>query len=282
MNKKILFSVIGIFAVNALLASIDSSKSKIIDAYLLGGGYSNNTTSITLQEFQAYNPDSKLLLSNFSNMTSYGISLYNEAAMFNLAVGAKFFGENGPTLRTGICIGSGSYIQGGYYSNEKKHIDTLISPRTGATAYIDSIFVKSYNFNTRSDLMQLDVAFIWRTHNNNKMTVFGGFGGFVGGSFNVFTEISHFERKYLSTESPYINSYSNSKIESFKNKNHLSYGAYIPFGLDYKISKQNEFWSHFHLVFESRIRLQYYKVSGINSNVTLPYNAMFGLRYKFS
>ncbi|MBL7835888.1 MAG: hypothetical protein JNM67_00080, partial [Bacteroidetes bacterium] len=213
------------------------------------------------------------------------LSVQNEAAFMNLGIGLKFREEKGPTIRIGMNIGSGNSIVGSYYRDTYKHIDTLVSPRTGATTYIDSIHSEAYNFSTNSDMMQIDLACIWRTKNNNKMTLFGGIGGFYGGSFNVYTSLNYYSRTRISSDRYNNTQYSpgqlSTKSESFKNPNHISYGIYIPFGLDYKISKTNEFWKHMHFVTEGRVRIQKYNFKGYMSETSMPFNIMFGIRYRF-
>ncbi len=272
-------------SLGSLKASNDSSKIKVVDAYLLGGGYSGNSTVLAIQDYRSYLPQSDILKKDFGNFSSHYLAVENEAAFFNLGIGLKFNGDKGPTMRIGMNLGSGNYISGSYYNETYKHIDTLVSPRTGATTYIDSVHTEAYNFSTNSDMIQLDLACIWRTRNANKMTFFGGFGAFYGGSFNVYTSLNYYSRKRISSDRYNNTSYMPGELktesESFKNPNHVSFGVYIPFGLDYKLSKTNEFWKHIHFVSEGRIRVQKYNFKGYKSETSMPFNIMFGIRYQF-
>lgn len=291
MTKSILIALLVTLSSTQAFATGDSTKSRITEAYLLGGGYSGDYTYLNLSQYQALNPDSKILQSNFSGFSSNTITRYNDASMLYMAVGYKMKQQNAPVLRFGLGVGSGNSIQGGYYKEVTTHLDTLVSPRTGAKAYVDSIYNEGYDFSTRSDMVQLDASAIWRTRNPNRITLFGGIGVFAGTSFNVFSTISHYSSSYIISPDPsaynspgHHSYYDNFKSdnETFKNKSHSVYGVYIPFGIDMRLGKKSTFWKHFHLVFEARVRMQKYNFGGIGSQASTPYNGLFGIRYKFS
>lgn len=269
-------------------ATEDSTKSRITEAYLLGGSFSSESSVITLSQYQSLNPDSKILQDNFNGFRATPITKFNSSTLFYMGVGYNLKkGSFNPTLRAGLAIGSGNTIEGGFNKNITQTIDTLVSPRTGATAYVDSTYTENYSFSTRSDIVQLDISCIWRTRNPNRITLFGGIGIFAGTSFNVYSTISHSSNHYIkSPDKTYSDNHSindNYKIESetFKNKNHSTYGLYIPFGLDIKLGKTSSFWKHFHLVFEGRMRLQKYSFGGLGSEMSTPFNGMSGIRYRF-
>lgn len=288
MTKRIQLLIMAVLAVLNLQAK-DSCRLKLTEAYITGGGYSAMSQRITHAQYSGYLPESKILKENYQGMVNHGIHMNTEAYMVNLILGFKVKPKDGPTLRMGLNIGGGSSIHGSYSKRETRRIDTLVSPRTGSTVYIDSVYNEYYDFNTRADLLQLDLSMIWRTRNPNNLTFYGGLGAFIGTSFNVFSEIRHYKYEYRQNETDennyyyrsYGNDYSLDETESFKSANHLSFGAYVPIGVDLRLSKKKEFWKHFHLVFESRAQLQVYKFTGLSRDVNTVYNGLFGLRYKF-
>ncbi|MBL7838110.1 MAG: hypothetical protein JNM67_11380, partial [Bacteroidetes bacterium] len=64
MIKARLLSFAIVISTIEAFASGDSSKIKIVDAYLLGGGYSSATVDLTIQEYRNYLPQSTILLND--------------------------------------------------------------------------------------------------------------------------------------------------------------------------------------------------------------------------
>jgi hypothetical protein len=170
------------------------------------------------------------------------------------------------------------------FKESRRTIDTLISQNTGQAYPLDSIYRDHYNLRYNTQQIKLDLSLIFRTDPQIRWGFYTGFGGTIGTTINTKTSIERFQRNSTSThdrESPYIfapNSESQLDNESFINKNHMVYSAYIPLGIDFRMSKKNEFWKKIHLFYEMQLTLNITPIPELRTFTNLAFQNNIGLK----
>ncbi len=265
-------------------ASGDSSKRVFIsEAFIFGGGVDGKPEMSGLYDFRTLAPGSLLLKSDFSNFSKYPIEVSAYSSMLNFGIGLSRRHKPGSgILRIAASVAGGRNIYGYYFSNRSYRIDTLVSQRTGANTYIDSVVRETYDFSYSSGLLQIDLSLIWRSRNRNKLTLFGGAGISAGAGISTGTNINHtisaVGRSNVNVYYGIDNNYQ-SESEYFRNKAQTAASAYFPFGLDYRLSKKHGFWKQLHVFHESRFRIDYYNIPEIDKGIITRYSSSIGIRY---
>ena len=233
---------------------------------------------IALSDFQKLAPGSALLASDFSGFSSRGFYHFKDMNQLQVSAGLRNTRKaHGAVYRFGFSYGSGQHADAYYHQYEQFLKDTLISPST-KRIYIDSIHGENYDFASRAMLLQIDLSAIWRSHKPNKMTLFGGIGFSGGASLWAETALSHKEYSILKYSGEH--SYNENNItEQFTNQGQMILAVYLPFGIDYRLSKKHSFWKDLHLFQETRLRLQYYKLPELSAKTDGNYLMSVGIRY---
>lgn len=284
--KTLFYLTLLVFSTSAFAEKSDTSKRfRIHEAFLMGGTSVRYSETGSLNDFNKLATNSVLLQSNFDNFEKFQFESSGIYSMLACGVGFQKADRPGrPTFRIALNIGSGKSIEGSYRRNASYIVDTFISTSTGERIYEDSTLSESYRFNFFTRIISFDMSILWRTQNKNKFTLFGGIGFSAGLSDISKTEISH--RFYSYRRAPFgqsnmLNSYHHlEEVETYNNKTQTQYVAYIPFGIDYHLSKKSDFWKQIHLFYEGRIRIEYYDIPELYTNTRFAFGSNIGVRVK--
>lgn len=259
------------FTVNAQ----ESKKLRRINVnefYLYAGSSNIWNDYGTLEDFKALAPQSTLLKNDFSGFNTGSAQHYTNTSMFSTMIGIQFRDKekkqyrSNPQLRTGIAYFNNSNMSRWFSTNERIPIDTLVSAKTGQTAYIDSVHSENYGMHYSSQQLCLDLSLLFRTDPEARWSLYAGIGMIAGISINSITEVyyrnsysidSYFETGSepfggRNSHSGYDHSRSEHGSEIFQNKNNTIFGAYLPLGVDFRIGQNRDFWKRIHLFYEAR------------------------------
>lgn len=288
MTKSICLSLaLSLLTLNTINADTTELKPRFrLSEFNLSFGtvHGSRPDRIALSDFQKLAPGSALLASDFSGYNSSGYYHYKDMNQLQVSAGLRNTRKaHGAVYRFGFSAGSGQHAEASYNRYRTFLTDTLISPRTGNTVYVDSISSKQYGFASRAMLLQIDLSAIWRSRNPNKLTLFGGVGFSGGVSLWSETDLGFTEYSDVRGAGMYysgMRSSSFSKVsEQFSGKQHSIMAVYLPFGIDYRLSKKHSFWKDLHLFQETRLRLQYYKFPELSAETEANFFMSMGLRY---
>jgi hypothetical protein len=221
-------------------------------------------------DFKTLTSSSELLknkdLSSYTNSNLF-ISNYKPQRTFSALLGFNFLDKeknsyrSNPTVRIGISYFSGSILSAGFDKDYRVSIDTIFSPSTGNTFFVDSIYNEDYSLNYISEQIRLDASVLFRTSQENRVSLFAGIGLISGISFNAYTDIYYYKNSSVETVMPNFNSgqtnvfyhnSSNRKSETVINESNYSFIPYIPMGIDIRLGRRNKLLKHTHLFYELR------------------------------
>lgn len=249
---------------------------------------SNNSTGFA--DMQRLIPKNDPLFN--PSLTKYDHNNQN-SGLLNLNIKLGLSSKPNRELLIGI-----SYITGirrGDYFNKstKKHIDTLTVENY--TFYVDSSYYSNYSFTDYAEELGLDVSYIFRSNQSKKISVFTGIGLYAG--YSIYSDItvsySHDSSRNIYTKpnnddfyqniNPYYGNFDyNPEEKSVKTDPSLFFRGYIPVGLNWNLSKKNEFWKHMNFVYQGAFGLEYRYITN-DKGYLKPYfgMSMFGLKYTF-
>lgn len=284
--KTLFYLTLLVISTSAFAEKSDSSKRfRINEAFLMGGSSVRHSEAGSLNDFKILAPNSVLLQSNFNNFEKFQFESSGIYSMLACGVGFQKVDRPGrPTFRIALNIGSGKSIEGSYRRSASYIVDTFISTTTGEHIYEDSTVNENYRFNFYSRIISLDISVLWRTQNNNKFTLFGGIGLTAGKSDISRTFINYSFYSYRRPpfgQGHLRKSYQlSNEVEYHFNKTQTYCVAYIPFGIDYRLSKKSNFWKQIHLFYEGRIRIEYYDIPELSTNTQFAFGSNIGVRVK--
>jgi hypothetical protein len=258
-------------------------KVRVTDVYLQSLLGSNPKAQATITDFKKMVPQSVLLNNNYTGYTQNSGLYYQGDGSFSPSIGLQLGRKANRSLRLGANFSFGNGINLYYSKVDKYRIDTLTSSQTGAQTFMDSSVTNSLHMNYNYKTVGFDAAMLFRTAPKTKWTIYGGIGVNIGMALNSDVNIT----KSVGSGNSYnfgnfYNSYfiSNSTSEYFDAPNNKAHTAsvYLPFGIDYKLSKKSEFFKRLHLFFEARPSLTYISIDNISSKTDFTNMAGFGLR----
>jgi len=296
LNKKsIIVITITLFSVSFAFGQKDIKRIKITEFSLLPSGYIESNPSTTIEDFYSLAPNSKLLPPNFDDFNTNFHSQNISTGGFNTSflLGFKFSKKDGsayrpnPILRMGLTY---SFAQNVYFNTYKEDVfayDTLISSNTGDKTPVDSVSTTGYDLSYYSQQLKLDVSVLFRTNPEKRWVLFAGVGITFGGSLNAKTEITKFNTSYISPNSnsqvAYYNQNQEYEIfsEQIISENNMAFSGYIPMGLDFRVSNNNEFWRMIHLFLEMRPSINITSIPELRTVTNPAFQFGFGVKVQW-
>jgi hypothetical protein len=280
-------------------------RISIRDVYVQTGGISGRSLPGTVDDFRSLAPES-VLLSN--DLSGYSASAPNRGeyrtadpavitnGMFSAALGIQFSDKEktgykaNPQLRIGFNYFSGTNLRCTLYKEEHNPYDTLLSAQTGDEVYLDSMYVKEYAMEYRSDQIRLDASLLYRTNPAARVSLFTGIGITAGTSINALTQVHYNQSgevqatdangnsvyEYYSADGNYSTTYD--QVERFINHTNYGVSAYMPMGIDFRCGKRREFWQRTHLFFELRPGINGLSIPELPERVNACMQYGFGLK----
>lgn len=261
----------------------DTQKSiSITDVQLFYGMNTYPVTSLTLTEMKAYAPNSTILAKDYTGFNSANYHSVYSNQTFSALLGINFKNKPNRQLRVGLNYLSKTNFTGSASREDHLTYDTLTSSQTGQQYFLDSTNSKHVYMQQEMEQLNLDASLIFRTDAEARWSFHGGFGLLLGYSFNSVTSINYSE--WSSAESYSNNSYGNNhnyEHEQFRNKNFLITAAYLPLGVDFRIGKENKFWSRIHLFYELRPTMSIASIPEWQTVTQFSFTQGIGLKIKW-
>lgn len=277
-----------IFGICALLFSITSLAQEetpkaisITDVQLFSGMNIYPVSSLSLNEMKAFAPNSTILAKDFTGFHSGNYNSVYSNQSFSALLGVNFKNKPNRQLRVGLNYLSKTNFIGSAGREDIYPYDTLTSSQTGQQYFLDSSYSKHVHMQQEMEQLSLDASFIFRTDAEARWSFYGGFGLMLGYSFNANTSIYYSEWSSESSYSSSYNSNNNSEFEQFRNKNFLSTAIYLPFGIDFRIGKNNEFWKRLHLFYEIRPMVSIATIPEWNTLTQFSFTQGVGIKIKW-
>ncbi|MEX1189832.1 MAG: hypothetical protein WED33_11285 [Bacteroidia bacterium] len=290
----VLFSI-SIFSLKAQDSQVNKSILKISDFSVQLGINSLPIQPSSVDNFRKLAPESQLLNANFENYNSSKLLAFSSNSFMSILLGMELKNrkskeyKSNPKLRLGFNYGSFSTLSGFLNQNERFVYDTLISAQTGHVYYVDSVVNRSLIMDQNTQQLSLDIALLYRTNTENRISLYTGIGLGGGISLNTTTSITYNKRSKSETDletNSYTtgNSYSEEttfKTESFKNKNPYTVWVYVPIGIDFRIGKYSEILKNVNLFLEMRPALSRTSIPDFAETTSGSIASTAGMRYNF-
>jgi hypothetical protein len=288
--------LIAVSAKGQELPSQSNPGGIISGIYIQPGVYLQRVPTGTLADFKALAPQSKLLANNLDDYSQSNYITWNGYRALSVLLAHTLRGKQnnypGPEVRFGFTYFSGQTLTGYLYKNSRMPTDTLVSAETGRTIYVDSVNNQSYSMEYGAEHFRLDGSVLFRTDPEARWSVFSGLGITGGIAFNSYINIyksSFNTEEYRLAEGGYSASFSRyssygyaSQSETFRNKSYFGLGAYVPFGLDFRIGKEREFWKHMHVFYEARPGISFSFTPEIETVSQVAFQQGIGLKIMFN
>ncbi len=284
--KKFFTALFFFFLSHGFLVAQEGSNVpavKLVEAGVVPGYFVSDFPFISIEDFKALAPDSRLLQNDYSDFTS-GEPFFNSrgGAMFNAAVGMQFrSGKTGelrpnPLLRVAVSSYSGNFFKRDFNRSQSFPVDTLTSSQTGEIIVVDSSSFQTLSMHYKSRQVALDISVIFRTNPDARWSLYGGVGLSLGYSYNATTRVDY---NSDGSRYDYNNRYNGlSQSESFDNDNGLRSMVYLPIGFDFRLGKKREFWQRIHLFTEVRPGLFYYEIPALDTYLQGFFSQGFGAK----
>lgn len=269
---------------------LPAQKIKVSEVSIALGAYGESNPSATVNDFYALAPNSQLLPGDLNDYKKYYDFSSNGGFTSSILLGFQFLSKDeneykaNPLLRVGLTFKSGDLISASTFKETRTTIDTLVSQSSGQKYPLDSVSYESYGLYYRSQQIKLDASLIFRTNPKARWFLFGGFGGTIGTTINNKTTINYHQYDYTSKKNEDVlffpNNPSNhsSKNESFVNQNSMVYSIYVPLGVDFRISNNNEFWKRIHLFYEMQPAVNFTPVPELKTFNNIAFQNNLGIK----
>jgi len=281
----VVFMMVCAFSPLANFAQETVKPVSVKEVYVQIGTPYNWNNAVTPNDFMRVFSQSVFLKEDMTGYQQSGGSYSYGESKFAVQMGLKFRNKEktdfrNATLRVGLVGTDGVSFGSTLYKSNTFHYDTLISQKTGAQYFVDSQSFSSYAMNYQSTNLLLDVALIYRNNSSKRWSLFGGFGIAAGASItaNGIVRKDQYNNVANGFGSSSNSSSNNSQQEVFKGPKNILVSAYIPLGVDFKLSKKNNFFSKIHLFYEMQPSLAYAKVDGFGSFSNLKVMNALGTR----
>jgi hypothetical protein len=260
------FSILSHAVVGQEIPEGQAKKWTISEFSLQTGLLTHAIRNGSYENFKKLAPQSVLLNKNFSEYTQWPGTIHSGNNVFSAALGLrlqdkqKASGTANPTLRFGLQYFSRTNFSAAYGRLDRKPFDTLTSAQTGSLIYRDSLSRTFMSMIQTSDKLRLEASILFRTQSKSRWSAFAGFGVAVGASIHSRTEIIQSKSTIIEDRQPQSNQieFASSpqrfeiQSEYHSNKTNLGFSAFLPMGIDFRMSTTNPFWKQTHLFFEFR------------------------------
>ena len=297
MKKHFLTALALLFSTTVVFAQ-ESEKTRITEIQLITSGYLESNPTGTIEDFRKLFPESQVLpenLDGFSTNDAYYYN-YNPGYAMSALLGIQFKDKNGsglkpnPFLRLGVTYVLSQSLATSAYKSTSTPYDTLTS--SDGTKYpLDSVNYTNYYMNYGAQQIRLDGSLIYRTNPSARWSIYSGIGLMAGISLNAKTQITYYEYDYFEVDAsspvgfyePY-NPFDDDEYqsESTINDMNFSFATYLPVGLDFRISNNNEFWKRIHLFVETRPFINFIVIPELRTLVSPGFQSGFGIKVNWN
>lgn len=278
-----LLFLVGLNQVNA------QNKFSVTDVLFSGGAQLMENPRLDNQSLLSLAPNSQLLQANLTKYRSsnsiYGYSSTQGASLFSAQVGITPFGSGtkksvSPLLRIGISMGQVNLFNEFMSYSENFPYDTLISQRTGEKIFLDSTAGSQLNINQSGNQIRLDIALLFQTDLERRISFYSGIELGAGLTFNNRTQISKSDFGYGPGSFYYYSGNSSFQWENFASKNGYLVQTAIPIGFNFRVSKQKPLLNQVLLFFEFKPGVTFFQVPELKTFTNFTYQTQAGIRFR--
>ena len=287
MKQLILFLAIGVISFPISAQNDDIKKINITEFSVLLGGNSGSFNAGSFGDMKKLAPSSVILEDDLTGYYFNGYSQNFNSTIFSALVGIQFANsgktatKKNPLLRIGLSYYSPFGDSRRATKEERYPFDTLTSSQTGQVFIYDSVYTNTYYINFTQEQLRLDVSMLFRTKSESRWMLYAGFGLAAGIGINARTDVVHSESSHIDQHSGgSYSTFANSRTrrEQFSNKTPFNYSAYLPLGLDFRLSNKHDFWKQVHLFVESRPGVDVISISEIGTNTDVYIQNSLGIK----
>ncbi len=272
------------------------SKIRISDLGIYNGINGDYSNYADINDFTKLAPGSEMLKNDFTDFTQSS-SYFNMSSndnVFTINLGLQFYNAEkqdynaNPKLNLGVTFRSGSTLNAYYSKSENIRFDTLSSPNSDYTIFMDSVSSQSYQMNYMFEQIGINANLVFRTQPQARWSLYGGIGISAMTSLRAESILSYYSSmsvNYVFPNSSYYHSYSSYNEENYEsydeihvNKTNISTFAYIPLGIDFRIARKNEFWNKMHLIMELQPGIAIDYIPELGTKTYGIYKGNFGVR----
>jgi hypothetical protein len=260
----------------------------------MGGELGTQPLLMSRQDFSKLAPGSLLYPETMREDIRMGSMVSWNATILNFQLGwtplvGGFEESRHRTWRIGLMAQG---FQSSLYSRVDEstfRVDTLYQGSTNNIyGFLDSTERFMSNGFYKATAIKLDLAHIWSTANDRRLSLFAGLGGNAGVNVSPRTEVlsnrwsvSELRDTYGKTVSTnaYFNSNTHFEGETFQNKTGFSTALYIPLGIDFRVGNKRTYLMNLHLFSEVRPTLNWLYVPETRMYVFPTIQSTVGLRW---
>ncbi len=228
---------------------------------------------------------------SFSPKISLGITPYSKKL-------GKY--RDNRELRLGIGSNFGIRRSYNFYKYEAIVVDTFQSVNGNPNVYADSLIHTYYSYNENIFDLNFSISYIFKTNTEKRVQLYAGVGAEYGISVSYYLTVDNYENQSLyyyndgnkpdyesvSGYYPYYY-YGNEKYTSNTTKSNMKNAAhfvraYIPMGINFRLSDHNSFFKHVNIYSEFSPGIEFMFVKNEDAYIN-PYMgvAIVGFSYKF-
>lgn len=253
-------------------------------AYVMSGGSRADRLDLFINDFRELAPGSALLardLSDHSTQREWSSYRIPERA-WGVLVGMRPFraiDRPGPELRVGVQFAGGDLANLSYSRRDRTRIDTLVSPSSGAMAFVDSVRDSRYEMAFSGERIGAEASVIFRLEGRSRWNLYGGVGVGLGTVLNTRTEVTH----TVSNELGYPGGGYSSRTEeseSFRSASGAWFATSVPIGLGFRLARRGDFLSRMDLFIESRPTTLWRDLGPLGGRTSFGVQSFFGLRVR--
>jgi hypothetical protein len=220
---------------------------------------------------------------------NYWLNISNTASRnFNMEM--VFSSRPNREFLIGVAYISGQKSKFDYYRYIVNRFDTI--NMQGYDLYADSFIYSDYTFKEDVEELGLIMEYLFKTDQSKNFSAFAGFGIHISYSFNNILSVTSIQdtsshltldqnpRAFLLNFDPDKQYYLVSSGLEKKAKPSWFYRVYVPVGLNWNISKKDDFWKHINMSFLTQLGVEYRSIStGMDYKM---YFGVFGLGLKYT
>lgn len=295
--KKSLFLILLLSGFAQLQAQLEDTKAlSLSQVSIQFGNYGvSNNYGGSLEEFKSLSPNSRFLDQNFDDYDQTffknGMDFYSTFGIhstFDWNSKNEKWAYLNPQFRFGITSGKANFINGSLSRSRSHRIDTLVSNQDGEEYYIDSVCNENYLLSYDANFLVINASLIIGSNPKSTWRIYGGLGLSLGMNYNAKSKVEFYSSySYEGLERFGGETYSDEWDESTNVEYHsnnglgLSFMMSMPIGVNFRLSKEKEFWRYNSLFYEFQPGVSFFDVEGIGGNFYSSVYNSIGVRVSF-
>lgn len=292
--KTTIIVLLTLFAFTTFSQNLQNADSTKIKKWKVNS-YGLNMKPMIISNSSSDFNDLKNRLNSFEVPSDYQSKEYTLLASdvvlsdFNIELGIS--AKSNREFLVGISYISGNRNWFDLSKKTAKRIDTV--ELQGKSFYADSFTFSNYGYSEYVDDLGLVLAYIFKSDQTKQLSVFGGLGINVSYSFTslLSSQSLHDSILRLSRDenpSEYFQNYKSGFVLAHtsegggtKTNPNFFIRTYIPFGINWNISKTDDFWKHINILLLAQFGMEYRRISS-DLNYFKPYWGIGGMGFKYT